>query len=238
MIDRFLIRRNVSSHGRELAGHIIAQLVENCMAVLPISLLLVLSMAVFFQRGTSNAGLQAMGLASAIVGLVAFAEGLRVLIMPLGEMVGMRMPQTQSLPAVLAVAGVLGVLVTYSEPAIAAIAPLADLVDKQTAPYLHFALNQKQPLLVFSIGLGVGIASIAGTLMFLQRWSLKPLIAIFLTPTVALACYMHWGMEDLRPMIGLAWDAGGVTTGPVTVPLLLALSIGVAKSEREKRAAQ
>jgi hypothetical protein len=47
-------------------------------------------------------------------------------------------------------------------------------------------------LQVLSIGLGVGVAAVMGTMKFLYGWSLKPLIAVSLAPTVALACYMQW----------------------------------------------
>ena len=45
---------------------------------------------------------------------------------------------------------------------------------------------------VLAIGLGVGVAAVLGTLKFLYGWSLKPLIAATLLPTVGLACYMQW----------------------------------------------
>ena len=50
-----------------------------------------------------------------------------------------------------------------------------------------------------------------------------------MTPTIGCACYMKWGNPELAPLIGLAWDCGAVTTGPVTVPILLSLGIGVIK---------
>ena len=48
---------------------------------------------------------------------------------------------------------------------------------------------------------------------------LKPLIYLTLAPTIGLSCYMQWGNSDLAPLLGVAWDCGGVTTGPVTVPV-------------------
>jgi hypothetical protein len=77
-----------------------------------------------------------------------------------------------------------------------------------------------------------------GVLRFLRGWSLKPLIAASLTPTIACACYMKWGNADLAPLIGLAWDCGAVTTGPVTVPILLSLGIGVMKGQRARATAR
>jgi len=89
-------------------------------------------------------------------------------------------------------------------------------------------------VLVISIGLGVGVAAVIGTLRFIHGWSLKPLIAGALLPTIGLACYMQWGHPPLAALLGLAWDCGGVTTGPVTVPLLLALGIGITRSQRKE----
>jgi len=76
-----------------------------------------------------------------------------------------------------------------------------------------------------------------GTLRFVRGWSLKPLISISMVPCLMCACYMWWGDPELRPLLGLAWDCGAVTTGPVTVPVLLALGIGVMKTQKEKRLA-
>jgi hypothetical protein len=62
--------------------------------------------------------------------------------------VGHHLPDKAPLPIVLIIAFALGVLVTYAEPAIAAIRPLAALVDPQSAPYLYYILNQQQEVTV------------------------------------------------------------------------------------------
>jgi hypothetical protein len=88
-------------------------------------------------------------------------------------------------------------------------------------------LNARADLLKAAVGIGVGIAAVLGTMRFVRGWSLKPLIYASVVPALALTALatLHPGM---RQVIGLAWDCGGVTTGPVTVPLVLALGIGVA----------
>jgi hypothetical protein len=77
------------------------------------------------------------------------------------------------------------------------------------------------------VGASVGLAAVVGTLRFLYGWSLKPLIYASLVPVLGLTLV---GAQDaeLAKVLGLAWDAGAVTTGPVTVPLVLALGIGIA----------
>jgi hypothetical protein len=192
----------------------------------------------FFQVAPKDVGLQVMGLFMAMFGLTMFLDGLRVGVMPLAEVIGEELPKKLALPFVLLVAFCLGILVTYAEPAISALRPLARLVDPNRAPYLYFVMNSQQELLVFAIGAGVGVAAVIGTLRFLRNWSLKPLILVTLLPTIGLAAYMQWGNEDLSPLIGMAWDCGAVTTGPVTVPVLLSLGIGTMRSARKKRLAR
>ncbi|GFR49173.1 hypothetical protein Agub_g11195 [Astrephomene gubernaculifera] len=233
-VDSWLEGWGLNYRQRLLVFHFVGQLKEQVWAVLPISLLLIFVIGAFFQQQTKSPGQQAYGLVSAMLGLLLFMEGLRVCVMPLAEMVGGRLPLKCPLPVVLLVAGCLGVLVTYAEPAISSLSPLAKMVDKRRAPYLYYALNDKRELLVLSIGLGVGAAAVVGTLRFLRGWSLKPIVYVSLVPTVALACYMQWGNPDLAPLLGLAWDCGAVTTGPVTVPILLALGIGIVRAKRQK----
>jgi hypothetical protein len=84
-------------------------------------------------------------------------------------------------------------------------------------------------VLVLVVGASVGLAAVLGTLRFIYGWSLKPLIYTTLVPLLALTVFASMDPE-LQKVIGLAWDCGAVTTGPVTVPLVLSLGIGIAAS--------
>ncbi|MCB0357211.1 MAG: DUF1538 family protein, partial [Bdellovibrionales bacterium] len=95
---------------------------------------------------------------------------------------------------------------------------------------LFAILNQYADALVLVVGAGVGLAAILGTLRFVHNWSLKPLIYASLIPVLVLTAYVGIFDPELAKMIGLAWDCGAVTTGPVTVPLVLSLGIGVASA--------
>ena len=221
-----------------LLEHYMNALFEQVLAVVPITILLVLVSAIFFGRSVTSPGELTWGLICAIVGLTIFVDALRMAVMPLGELLGEQLPNRLPLPLVLVVACLLGILCTYAEPAMASLRPLARLVSKTKTPYLHLILNELQEPLIFSVGLGVGFAAVLGTLRFVKGWPIKPLIALTLIPTIVLACYMQWGDPNLIPLIGLAWDCGGVTTGPVTVPILLSLGIGVMKTTKEKEKAK
>jgi hypothetical protein len=89
-------------------------------------------------------------------------------------------------------------------------------------------LTRYSGALVLAVALGVGVAAVLGMLRFLLNWSLKPLI-LSLVPVLAILSVWAYSVPDLSHVIGLAWDTGAVTTGPVTVPLVLALGIGVCR---------
>ena len=76
-----------------LAQHWTAMLIEQVAAVVPITLQLVLTMAIFFGRGAADPGALAWGLACAIFGLTLFVDALRVAVMPLGEVLGEELPK-------------------------------------------------------------------------------------------------------------------------------------------------
>ena len=156
-------------------------------------------------------------------------EGLKLGLMPFGDIIGSSLPKKLPLPGVLTVAFLLGIGCTYAEPAIGTLQVAGSIVDPTKAPYLYTMLNAHAPYTVLLVGLGVGVAAVLGTVRFLYDWSLKPLIYLSLLPGVILTGYCAMDPE-LATIIGLAWDCGGVTTGPVTVPLVLALGIGVANS--------
>jgi hypothetical protein len=84
----------------------------------------------------------------------------------------------------------------------------------------HVCLYEQevQETLILCIGLGVGCAALFGTLRFVRGWSLKPLIIGSLIPCILCSCYMVWGDPRLKPILGLAWDCGAVTTGKSNFP--------------------
>jgi hypothetical protein len=164
-----------------------------------------------------------------IFGLMLFMEGLKVGLMPFGESLGTSLPAKAGLAVVLSVAFLLGIGVTFAEPAIGALQTAGSLVDVTKAPYLYTLLTTWAGTLVLAVGTGVGFAAALGTVRFIYGWSLKPLIYITLVPVLLISLYMATDPEMMK-VLGLAFDCGAVTTGPVTVPLVLSLGIGIANA--------
>nr|MCU0721505.1 DUF1538 domain-containing protein [Pirellula sp.] len=170
----------------------------------------------------------ATGVLFVIIGLTFFMEGLRLGLMPFGETIGAILPRNSKLPLILTFAFLLGLGATFAEPAISVLKKAGSEVKPDQAPLLYSLLNDFSWELVFSVGVGVGVAVALGILRFFLGWSLKRFIIPLVTCLIGLTVYAYVD-PLLAPVIGLAWDCGAVTTGPVTVPLVLALGIGVCR---------
>jgi hypothetical protein len=217
---------------RLLKPYIGTRLTEQLRAVLPLAAYLVLFQLIILRTAVEGPLAVLWGVVAVIFGLLLFMEGLKQGLMPFGESIGDGLPKKASLPVVLFVTLILGVGVTFAEPAIGALRAAGSIVSVERSPYLWSLLNQWSSELVLLVGIGVGLAALLGTLRFLYGWSLKPAIYATVLPTLGLTA---WFMADpsLREVIGLAWDCGAVTTGPVTVPLVLSLGIGVARTSSQ-----
>ena len=200
---------------------------DQAKAVIPLALYLILFKLLILDQIFQDGWLISGGLFAVIVGLMFFMEGLTLGLMPFGEVIGSGLPRHSPLPLVLFITLLLGIGVTFAEPAIGALQIAGQNVDVERAPYLFALLNDYSQVLVLVVGASVGLAAVIGTLRFLYGWTLKPLIYFSLVPVLLLSLYAG-SDPDLIVVLGMAWDAGAVTTGPVTVPLVLALGIGIA----------
>jgi len=205
------------------------RIMEQVSAVVPLAAYLMLFQLFVLQQPIDAALTLCLGLVAVIVGLAVFMEGLNTGLMPFGTIIGDNLPKKATMGVVLLIIGILGVGVTFAEPAIGALQAFGASVDVTKAPYLYELLNNWTMPLVLMVGGGVGIAAILGTIRFVRGWSLKPMIYGALAPVVVLTFYC-WMDPNLNTILGLAWDCGAVTTGPVTVPLVLSLGIGIANA--------
>ena len=211
---------------RLLVPYLGVRFAEQFVAVVPLVLFLALFEIIVLRTDVSGWQGIALGIAAVICGLMLFMEGVKRGLMPFSENIGYTMPGRFSTRIILAVAFVLGVMATLAEPAIGALKALGSLVSAEATPYLYLLLNEHSNYLVLSVGIGVGLAVLAGMLRFIFGWSLKTLIIASLIPCLSLTVYFAI-TPDLAPILGLAWDCGAITTGPVTVPLVLAMGIGI-----------
>ncbi len=171
----------------------------------------------------------AAGIISVIFGLTLFMEGLLHGLMPLGESVGLNLPRRSRLWQLIVFGLLVGFVSTLAEPAISALRATGSDLAAWEAPLLYLFLERHPGSLVAAVGGGVGLAVAASLLRYHFDLSLKPFIIVSVSAVLLLSLVLSFN-ESLKSIIGLAWDTGAVTTGPVTVPLVLALGIGVARS--------
>ncbi len=212
---------------RLLAPYFGLRVQEQAWNVMPIAIALALFQVFLLRTLLEDATLIVLGIVAIVAGLMFFMDGIKLGLMPMAENIGFGLPSRSSTATVLLVSFVLGVLATLAEPAIGALQSAGQLIERSEAPLLHRLLNEMSFALVGAVAVGVGAAVVLGNLRFLFSIRLKTLVILTVTPALALTAYLA-GDPLLEPILGLAWDCGAITTGPVTVPLVLAIGIGLA----------
>ncbi|MEM7279579.1 MAG: DUF1538 family protein, partial [Pseudomonadota bacterium] len=140
------------------------------------------------------ASMIAIGIFVVALGLMFFMEGLRLGLMPLGEIIGSILPKRSSMPLILLFAFLLGAGATFAEPAIAVLKAAGSTLRAAEAPLLYSLLNDFSGQLVASVGIGVGLAVLIGVLRFFFAWPLKYLAV----PAVSLLLDSGTGLIELR----------------------------------------
>lgn len=153
-----------------------------------------------------------------IIGLSVFLLGVDIGIQPVGERLGAALTQRRSLALMLCTAFLIGFIVTAAEPDIQV---FGDQVRSAFS-----GVNKRA--LVFSIAGGVGVFMSLGLLRTFLNLSVKWTLFVSYTVLFVLALFAP------RAFVGIAFDSGGATTGPMTVPFIMALGLGVAAVRADK----
>lgn len=217
---------------RLIFGYAKSRIVEQVKSIAFIILYLVVFQVLILRVPLENALGTAGGLALVIFGLAFFLEGLILGLMPMGERVGLKLPLKVGIVTISVFGFILGFGATFAEPAISALRMAGSTITAWDSPLLFMLLEHHSDWLVISVGLGVGVAVALGMCRFYFNWSIKPVIYLTVPLLLALSLYASTD-PNLGKIIGLAWDCGAVTTGAVTVPLVLALGIGVSRSSQK-----
>lgn len=190
---------------------------EALVAVLPIvGIVLVLSFA-FVPISPSILLSFLVGAVMVIAGMMLFTLGAEMSMTPMGERVGAKMTQTKNIWLIVGLSFVLGLIITISEPDLRVLASQVPAIPNNT--------------LIFAVAVGVGLFLVLALLRVLLRMSLSALLVGLYVIVFALAFFVP---ADFR---AVAFDSGGVTTGPMTVPFIMALGVGVSSIRNDKSAA-
>ena len=153
-----------------------------------------------------------------ILGMGLFTLGADTAMTPIGERVGAHMTRSRKLWVVITISFLIGVIVTVSEPDLQVLAEQVPSVPNA--------------VLVGAVAIGVGAFLVISLLRILFRVPLQWMLVGFYIVVFALSLFVP------KDFLAIAFDSGGVTTGPMTVPFIMALGLGVASIRSDENAAQ
>lgn len=190
-----------------------AKIREALVSALPITLIVYLiALLPGFSFDRSEIVSFTAGAVLLVLGIGLFNLGADIAMTPMGTHVGAGLSRQKKLSLLLTVCFVLGMLITIAEPDLQVLAKQVSSV-----------MNGK--LLVYVVGFGVGSFLIIAILRIVFKRRLSKLLMLFYMLLFALALMLAVNENlDLLPM---AFDSGGVTTGPITVPFIMALGVGI-----------
>ena len=190
------------------------KLKEAAMSVLPVvAIVVVLALTPFVNVGTSEIVTFLVSTIFLILGIALFTLGADLAMTPMGSAVGSGLAKKRKLGLLLIISFLLGLLITIAEPDLQV---LASQVEKVMNP----------TVLTVGIAVGVGVFVVFAILRIVFKKNLSDLLMLFYMLLFAIGLIVSInGNGDLLP---LAFDSGGVTTGPITVPFLMALGVGIA----------
>ncbi len=152
-----------------------------------------------------------------MIGMMFFTLGAEMSMNPIGEKVGAAMTRTKNVPLIVVLAFVLGVIITISEPDLQVLAKLIPSIPNHT--------------LILAVAVGVGLFLVVAILRMLIGIALPHLLSVFYILAFVLMLLVP---ADFR---AIAFDSGGVTTGPMTVPFIMALGVGISAIRTDRHAA-
>ncbi len=144
-------------------------------------------------------------------GLFLFLVGVRVSLLPIGEMIGSALVTRGSLYILLVASFIFGVIITVAEPDVRVLAHQVDFASDGSIA---------TGLLILAVAIGVGFFVSLAILRILLGIPIAYLLAAGYTLVLALSFFTP------PEFVAISFDAGGVTTGPMAVPFILALGVG------------
>ncbi len=192
--------------------------------LVPIFVVVVFFQVVVLQQPFPKVGEIIFGSLLVVTGLMLFIEGLEMGLFPIGETMAYALARKGSLVWLLIFAFALGFSTTVAEPALIAVSKEAARIAVDAG----LLESSKQTQQLYSLGLrlsvafSVGLSMVIGVIRILKGWPIYYLIIGGYILVMVMTIFAP------KEIIGLAYDAGGVTTSTITVPLVTALGVGLA----------
>ena len=187
---------------------------ESLISVLPVTLIvIILNFTPLINLSLNEVVIFSVSALFLIFGIGFFTLGADIAMTPMGEYVGSGLTKSKNLNLLLIICFALGVLITIAEPDLSV---LASQIGSNS--------------IIIFVGLGVGLFLILAILKIVFKKDLASMLIYFYMVLFALALFVLSINGENFQLIPLSFDSGGVTTGPITVPFIMALGVGVAST--------
>ncbi|MCI5584266.1 MAG: DUF1538 domain-containing protein [Lachnospiraceae bacterium] len=189
---------------------------ESLSAVLPITGI-VLALSIFLvplEIGTMV--MFFVGAVMLIIGMGMFQLGAEMAMSPLGEGIGVQVTKAKKVWIMAGVSLLMGILITIAEPDLQVLSNQVPSIPNNT--------------LIFTVAIGVGVFLSLAALRIVLKIDLSVLLIILYIGLLAFSFFVP------REFLAVAFDSGGVTTGPITVPFIMALGVGLSSIRSDKNA--
>ena len=195
---------------------------ESLISVLPITLIvIILNFTPLINFSIDELVIFVISALLLISGIGLFNLGADMAMTPMGEYIGTSLTKSKKLGILLFAALLLGFFITIAEPDLSVLAKQVEKVLDGT-------------LLIMLVGVGVGIFLLLSVLKIVFKRNLASMLMFFYMLLFAICSIVIINGNEL--LLPLAFDSGGVTTGPITVPFIMALGVGIALTIGGKRA--
>ena len=210
------IKRQLKYQRNTLMKKISEKSGEALKAVLPIVLLVLFLGFTIVPISIGVLSSFLLGACFVIIGMIFFNLGAEMSMSEMGERIGGSLVRSKKVWLIVFVGFFLGLIITISEP------------DLQVLAHQVSAIPNS--VLIITVGIGVGLFLVIALLRTLLAIPLAPLLIFFYVIVFAIACFVP------ADFLGVAFDSGGVTTGPMTVPFIMALGVGISSIRSDAKA--
>ena len=189
---------------------------ESLSEVLPITGI-VLALSIFMiPLGVGNMMMFFVGAVMLIVGMGMFQLGAETAMSPLGEGIGTSLAKSKKMGFIITISIVMGILITVAEPDLQVLSNQVPSVPN--------------PVLIWTVAVGVGIFFATAVLRVILKVDLSLLLMILYAGLLIFSFFVP------KDFLSVAFDSGGVTTGPITVPFIMAMGVGLSAMRGDKDA--
>lgn len=199
-----------------LRGKLLEKLREALVAVMPIIVIVLILCFSVAPISPSILLCFLIGAVLLVLGMMLFTLGAELAMTPMGEKVGTCMTKSKKLSVIVSLSFLLGFIITVSEPDLQVLAGQVPSIPNG--------------ILIGAVAGGVALFLVIALLRMLFRIPLPPLLVFFYILVFVLALFVP---DDF---LSVAFDSGGVTTGPMTVPFIMAMGVGVASIRNDRHA--